>query len=160
MTPSHSCCCVVIFVCLHQGFWRYTLAVQSLLVIFALIILARFVLFWPLTTKCICFRIYGMCLPPHISVCKSTITPAFAQTQQQKTERDGLCLWSRIGDWCMWYCGGGGYIPFHWLPIHQGSVYRCGGWQAAQKRTRPSNRAPLHSHHSSPSRLWTLGNLF
>lgn len=22
---------------------------------------------------------------------------------------------------------GGGYVSFHWLPIHQSSVYRCGG---------------------------------
>lgn len=40
--------------------------------------------------------------------------------------------------------GGGeeGYVSFHWLPIHQASVYRCAGRQAAQKRTRPGNRAP------------------
>ena len=37
----------------------------------------------------------------------------------------------------------GGYISFHWLPIHQGSVYCCASRQAAQKRTRHSNRDPL-----------------
>lgn len=46
------------------------------------------------------------------------------------------------GDCCRWYCGGGGYVSFHCLPIHHGSVYRCGGWQLALKRTRPSNRDP------------------
>ena len=38
--------------------------------------------------------------------------------------------------------GEGGYVPFHWLPIHQVSVHCCAGRQAAQKRTRPGNRAP------------------
>lgn len=50
-------------------------------------------------------------------------------------------------------------LSFHWLPIHQGSVNRCEGRQQHRKEQGPATEPPLHGHHSSTSRLWTLGDL-
>lgn len=83
-----------------------------------------------------CFFFYLHHLWYHTSICIILAGPEKKGVDGEKL-RPG-----EIGDCCRWYCGGGGYVSFHCLPIHHGSVYRCGAWQAALKRTRPSNRDP------------------
>ncbi|KAI9517829.1 hypothetical protein NQZ68_000998 [Dissostichus eleginoides] len=73
-------------------------------------------------------------------------------------ERERGSVWGGGQDRRDWEIGGGGArggganVSFHWLPIHQGSVYRCAGRQQHRKN-KAQHQSPLQGHHSSRGEL-------
>ncbi|KAK5915968.1 hypothetical protein CesoFtcFv8_001513 [Champsocephalus esox] len=80
------------------------------------------------------------------------IISAALEQEREKGGRRGV--WGGEQDRRDWEIGGGGArgrggnVSFHWLPIHQGSVYRCAGRQQHRKN-KAQHQSPLQGHHSS-----------